>query len=75
MYTSCLEHLRGWLPLEREILDVIVIAAFIEKDSFSVIWEMFDIHSFEMLVIVILIGIKLFDELRRIVFVGGLCCH
>ena len=63
------------MPLEKKIPEVIVLAVFIEKDSFSLICEMFDMCSFEMLVIVILIGIKLFNELRRYVFVGGLCCH
>ena len=31
-----------WLPLEKEISDVIVLAALIEKEPFSLIWEMFD---------------------------------
>ena len=32
-----------WWPLERKIPDEIGLAAFIEKDSFSVIWEMFEL--------------------------------
>ena len=36
---------------------------------------MFDMYLFEVLVIVILIGMKLFNELRRYVFVSGLYCH
>ena len=48
-----------WLPLEREIPHVIVLTAFIEKDSFLVICEIFDMCLFEELFIVILIGIKL----------------
>ena len=63
------------MSLEMEIYHVTVFASFVEKDSFSVIWEMFDICGFEMLVIMILIGMKVFNELRRYVFVVGLCCH
>ena len=63
-----------WLSLEREIPDVVVLAAFVEKDSFPVVWKKFDICSFKMLVIIILIGIKLFNELRRYAFIGVLCC-
>ena len=56
--------------LEIEIPEVIVLAAFIEKDSFSVICEMFGMCSFEVLVIVILIDMKLLNKERRYVFVG-----
>ena len=52
-----------------------MLAAFIENNSFSVIWEMFDLCSFEILVIVILICVKLFNECRRFLFVGGWYCH
>ena len=59
-----------WLPLERENPDVIVLAEFIEKDSFSVICDMIDMCSFEVLVIVILIGMKLHNKCRSYCFVG-----
>ena len=51
-----------WFPLEREIPEVIVLAAFNEKDLFSVIWKMFYMCSFEVLVIVILIDMKLLNK-------------
>ena len=54
--------------MEREISVIIVLVTFIEKDSFSVIWKMFDICSFEVLVVVILIGMILLNEMRTYCF-------
>ena len=59
-----------WFPLEREIPEVIVLAAFNEKDSYLLICERFDMYSFEVSVIVVLIGMKLLNKLKRYVYDG-----
>ena len=67
-----------WLSLGRKIPYVIVLAVFIQKDSFSVIWEKFDIWSCLMFVKMIPIiepEWNYFMNWEYMFFVGGLCCH